>query len=66
MGGEGGGEEGRDETGLECQGHTLSSLLPQTPAPTPTPQSGTEEDSALTQVGEEVLCHLKKSLGRRK
>lgn len=59
------GVGGSGETGLECQGQTLPPLLPQTPASTPTPQSGME-DSALTQVSEEVLCHLEKSLEWRK
>lgn len=33
-----------------------------TSPPTPTPQPGMEEGSALTQVSEEVLRHLEKSL----
>lgn len=54
--------DGSDETKLECQEQAFSPFLPKTSTPTPTPQLGMEEDSSLTQVSEEVLCYLEKSL----
>ena len=46
---------------------SLPASTPRNTSPlTPTPQPGTEEGSVLTQVSEEVLCHLEKSLEWRK
>lgn len=52
---------GCGETGWECVDKPASASCRNTSPPTPTPQPGMEEGSALTQVSEEVFRHLKKS-----
>lgn len=53
-------------TGCSTEAKLSPLSSPKLQPPTPTPQQGMEEDNALTQVSEEVLCHLEKSLQWRK